>query len=126
MGAAGAPEKGIGPAITMEDVSYLVLDEADRMLDMGFEPDIRKIAEQCKPSGKPEEGGGATGPLAGSKRQTLFFTATWPKAVQRTARSLTSNDALNVSIGQGAGGDKLTANTTITQKVFMTDYHEKA
>jgi len=65
--AAGAPERGLPPAITMENVGYLVLDEADRMLDMGFEPDIRKIAEQCKASGKAEEA------LAGSKRQTLFF-----------------------------------------------------
>merc|ERR1719420_2386881 len=96
------------------------------MLDMGFEPDIRKIAEQCKPSGKPEEGGGATGPLAGSKRQTLFFTATWPKEVQRTARSLTSSDALNVSIGQGAGGDKLSANPMVKQTVLMVRPYEKS
>merc|ERR1719420_1714522 len=95
------------------------------MLDMGFEPDIRKIAEQCKPSGKPEEGGGATGPLAGTKRQTLFFTATWPKAVQRTARSLTSHDALGVSIGQGATGDKLSANPMVKQTVLMISPHEK-
>jgi len=124
--AAGAPERGLPSAVSMENVSYLVLDEADRMLDMGFEPDIRKIAEQCKPSGKPEEGGGASGALAGSKRQTLFFTATWPKAVQKTARSLTSCDALGISIGQGAGGDKLSANPMVKQTVIMTSYHEKS
>merc|ERR1719162_2868001 len=105
--AAGCPERGLPSPITLENVSYLVLDEADRMLDMGFEPDIRNIAGQCKQSGRPEEGGGAPAPLGGSKRQTLFFTATWPKNVQRTARSLTSHDALGVSIGQGAEGDKL-------------------
>lgn len=124
--AAGQPERGLEPTVTMENVSYLVLDEADKMLDMGFEPDIRKIAEQCKPSGKPEEGFGASGTLAGTKRQTLFFTATWPKAVQRTARSLTSGDALGVSIGQGADGDKLSANPMIKQTVLMIKPDEKA
>jgi len=96
------------------------------MLDMGFEPDIRKISEACKPSGKPEEGGGAAGPLAGSKRQTLFFTATWPKAVQRTARSLTAWDAVSISIGQGADGDKLSSNPMVKQTVLMLGPFEKS
>jgi len=121
----GATERGYTPAITLANVSYLVLDEADRMLDMGFEPDIRKICENCKPSGKPEEGFGASGPLAGTKRQTLFFTATWPKAVQRTARSLTSNDAVQISIGQGEGGGELSANPMVKQTVLMLSWHEK-
>lgn len=124
--AKGVPDRGIPSTITMENVSYFVLDEADRMLDMGFEPDIRKIAQQCKPSGRAEEGGGASGPLAGSKRQTLFFTATWPKAVQQVARSLTSNDALNVSIGQGTDGDKLSANPMVKQTVLMMSPSEKS
>ncbi|CAE8588676.1 unnamed protein product [Polarella glacialis] len=121
----GNPERSPGMSISLAAVSYLVLDEADRMLDMGFEKDIRAIVEQCPATGKPEEGGGAFGPLAGTARQTLFFTATWPKEVQRTAASLTSKGAIQVRIGQGTDGDKLTANKSVVQKVYVLKQIDK-
>ena len=52
------------PQVRLTQVSYLVLDEADRMLDMGFEPQIQKIVRTIP-----------------RQRQTLFFSATWPREV---------------------------------------------
>ncbi len=51
----------------MRDVEILVLDEVDRMLDMGFLPDVRRIVEKCPPR---------------EKRQTLFFSATLPPEIE--------------------------------------------
>lgn len=55
-------------------VTYLVLDEADRMLDMGFEPQVRAICGQIRPD-----------------RQTLMFSATWPREIQQLAASFQRN-----------------------------------
>lgn len=61
--------------VSLQMIRYLALDEADRMLDMGFEPQIRKIVEQMD---MPPPG----------MRQTMLFSATFPKEIQ-VSRSCT-------------------------------------
>ena len=60
--------------ISLEHIKMLVLDEADRMLDMGFVNDVKKIIAKVP-----------------AKRQTLFFSATMPKEIQQLADSMLSN-----------------------------------
>ncbi|KAJ9184644.1 hypothetical protein P3X46_004348 [Hevea brasiliensis] len=64
--------------VSLQMIRYLALDEADRMLDMGFEPQIRKIVEQMD---MPSPG----------RRQTMLFSATFPKEIQRLASDFLSN-----------------------------------
>lgn len=64
--------------VGLSAIVFLCLDEADRMLDMGFEPQIRRIVEQ---EDMPPVG----------QRQTLMFSATFPKEIQRLAADFLSN-----------------------------------
>ncbi|KAI0770958.1 DEAD-domain-containing protein [Trametes elegans] len=88
-------------ACDLSRVSYLVLDEADRMLDKGFENDIRAIIGHT---------------LQGADRQTLMFSATWPDAVRRLASTFQRNP-VRVTVGS----DDLTANSRVEQVVEVFD-----
>jgi ATP-dependent RNA helicase DBP3 len=88
--------------LSVSKTRYLVLDEADRMLDKGFEDDIRSIVSEMPSS---------------SKRQTAMFTATWPKSIRELAATF-MNTPVKVTIGHPPSdtGD-LRANTRIKQIV---------
>jgi len=82
---------------TLRRVTYLALDEADRMLDMGFEKIVRSICQAVRPD-----------------RQCVMFSATMPAAMQRLARDVLARDAVTVSIGNVGG-----ANEDVRQVVYV-------
>ncbi|GMH04511.1 hypothetical protein Nepgr_006351 [Nepenthes gracilis] len=81
--------------ISLNMIKYLTLDEADRMLDMGFEPQIRKIVDQM---GMPPPGA----------RQTMLFSATFPCEIQKLASEFLSN-YIFLSVGRVGSSSDLIA-----------------
>ncbi len=88
--------------IHLNEVEVFILDEGDRMLDMGFMPDIKRVVS-----------------LIPEKRQTLFFSATMPYKIEKLARTMV-NDPVRVSIAP----DKPTLDS-IDQKVLFVGKKDK-
>ncbi|KAL6066746.1 RNA-dependent ATPase [Balamuthia mandrillaris] len=90
--------------LSLDNIRYLVLDEADRMLDLGFEKDIRNIIGRLP-----------------TKRQTLMFSATWPTTIQNLASEFLAADAVRVTIGS----EDLTACKSVKQIVEVMEPHAR-
>ena len=88
--------------ITLRDIQFFVLDEADRMLDMGFVHDVKRIITKLP-----------------SKRQTLFFSATMPNEIKQLAAMLLNNP-VKVEVTPPA-----TTVDMIQQSVYYTEKHNK-
>ncbi|HLP74936.1 MAG TPA: DEAD/DEAH box helicase [Bacteroidales bacterium] len=87
--------------VNLSQIKHLVLDEADKMLDMGFVDDIRNIIS-----------------LTPKKRQTLLFSATMPGSIRNLAKMILSNPAeVSLSVSVPAEG--------IDQKVYLTGENQK-
>ncbi|MBX9742648.1 MAG: DEAD/DEAH box helicase [Chthoniobacterales bacterium] len=88
--------------LTLKDISILVLDEVDRMLDMGFLPDVRRIVNQC-----PE------------KRQTLLFSATVPDEIERLSSWCLKNpEKINI-------GERRSAAESVTHAFYPVAIDQK-
>ncbi|KAJ6837929.1 putative DEAD-box ATP-dependent RNA helicase family protein [Iris pallida] len=84
----------------LKEVSFVVLDEADRMLDMGFEPEVRSILSQTS-----------------NVRQMVMFSATWPFAVHQLAQEFMDPNPVKVVVGS----EDLAANHDVMQIVEVLD-----
>lgn len=91
-----------GGATNLQRVTFLVLDEADRMFELGFEPQVRSVCNHVRPD-----------------RQTLLFSATFRKWIEKLAKDALSNP---VKISQGILGQ---ANEDVTQHVLLVNSLEE-
>ncbi|CAJ1418066.1 unnamed protein product [Effrenium voratum] len=92
--------------ISLERVTYFVLDEADRMLECGFEEQVGRIGSTVR-----------------RDRHTLFFSATWPSKVQDMAQVMCSSDLppVRVMVGQRGDGEGPVSRADILQEVVVFD-----
>ncbi|RNF20658.1 mitochondrial DEAD box protein [Trypanosoma conorhini] len=94
--------------VTLAHMSFLVFDEADRLLDMGFKIQLDEILSYADPS-RPT--------------QTMMWSATWPKGVEELAREYLSQE--RYTIRAGTAGLGLQVNNNIRQHVLFADHPQE-
>ena len=99
-GTADGSQNPHPPALLLSSTSFLVLDEADRMLDLGFEPHVRAIATATR-----------------ADRQTAMFSATWPSAVRSLAADFLAPSPARVVVGSA----DLAASHSVEQRVEVLE-----
>ena len=93
---------GAGKITNLRRITYFVLDEADRMFDMGFEPQITRILANTRPD-----------------RQTVMFSATFPRAMENIARAALENP-IEIQVG-----GRSVVNSDITQLVELREEEDR-
>lgn len=93
----------LGRVTNLKRVTFMVIDEADRMFDLGFEQQIMKIVQNVRPD-----------------RQTVMFSATFPRQVEAAARKILSSNPLEITVH----GRSVVSNT-ITQIVQIIEHQKK-
>jgi len=134
-------------AVTLAQCRHVVLDEADRMLDMGFEPQLREVFAATPPPPGPDEYSDRER-ASMVRRQTLLFSATWPKSVRKMAdaflakkrkasgdgkaEEITTCAAVTIFLGGGGANvdaldreRELQANASVTQSFIHATDDEK-
>jgi ATP-dependent RNA helicase DDX46/PRP5 len=91
-----------GKLVSLKRVTMVVMDEADRMFDMGFEPQIQMIIQNVRPD-----------------RQTILFSATFPKQIEKLAKTVLKKP-LEIIVGE-----RSTVNKDITQYIEVHEEEDK-
>lgn len=89
--------------LSLRNVEILILDEADRMLDMGFMPDVKRLVKQCKSEG----------------RQSLLFSATAPPEIERLTKWMLK-DPVHIAVGGGRS-----AAETVKHAIYPVEERQK-
>ncbi|CAG5183709.1 uncharacterized protein ALTATR162_LOCUS10715 [Alternaria atra] len=108
--------------LVLSQCTYVIMDEADRMIDMGFEEPVNKILDALPVNNEKPDDDSAEDPNAmrkGMYRQTMMYTATMPPAVERIAKKYTRRPAIVTVGNQGEATD------TVEQRVEFVQGEEK-
>eukprot|EP00186_Timspurckia_oligopyrenoides_P005342 CAMPEP_0182452078 /NCGR_PEP_ID=MMETSP1172-20130603/44060_1 /TAXON_ID=708627 /ORGANISM="Timspurckia oligopyrenoides, Strain CCMP3278" /LENGTH=547 /DNA_ID=CAMNT_0024649895 /DNA_START=1551 /DNA_END=3194 /DNA_ORIENTATION=+ len=113
-------------SVSLHECGFAVLDEADRMLDLGFEREVRAIMDAVRPNGRNARQSSKSSKVkAAPHRQTLMFSATWPNSVRQLAENYLRDSPNTIKVSVGGSGERATASLQITQVVEVMQESQK-